>query len=95
MTTRDPEPRHRGGVILPEECWNWLRETADRDGSTRDDLLEGIVYLAMDAASTKPQEIHFCPNGCSPRMRSDPEGNWRCPTCSCVLVVTVLPAIKS
>jgi hypothetical protein len=40
---------HRGGITLPEECWAWLRETAHRDGSTRDDLLEGLVLLAMDA----------------------------------------------
>ena len=44
---------HRGGVTLPEECWAWLRQTADRDGFSRDDLLEGIVLLAMDADEAK------------------------------------------
>lgn len=43
------EDSHRGGVTLPEDCWAWLRATADRDGSTRDDLLEGLVRLYMDA----------------------------------------------
>lgn len=49
MIRPPPEASHRGGVTLPEDCWEWLRETADRDGSTRDDLLEGLVRLGMDA----------------------------------------------
>lgn len=41
--------RRRSGVTLPDECWDWLAEASQRDGSTRDDLLEGLVYLGMDA----------------------------------------------
>lgn len=88
---------HRGGVTLDDEVWEWLRETADRDGSTRDDLLEGLVLLAMDADQAKGSRApspQFCPNGCSPRMRRDADANFRCPTCGCVLVITVLPQIK-
>lgn len=51
--TADPATRHRGGITLPETCWEWLRATADRDGSTRDDLIEGLVLLAMDADAKK------------------------------------------
>jgi hypothetical protein len=46
-------PSHRGGVTLPDVCWDWLNETASHDGSSRDDLLEGIVLLAMDAAGVQ------------------------------------------
>lgn len=48
-----PEPSHRGGVTLPEDCWDWLQEICERDGSTRDDLLEGLVRLGMDADEAK------------------------------------------
>lgn len=41
-------PSHRGGVTLSDKCWSWLRVTADRDGTTRDHLLDGLVLLAMD-----------------------------------------------
>jgi hypothetical protein len=47
--------RHRGGVILSEDCWAWLRRIAHRDGGTRDDLLEGLVLLAMDEERDKAQ----------------------------------------
>lgn len=62
--------KHRGGVTLPDECWAWLRRTADRDRSTRDDLLEGIILNSMDedptercpacreARSGQPSHIH-------------------------------------
>lgn len=42
--------KHRGGIVLPEDCWEWLRTTADHDGSSRDDLIEGLVLLAMDGS---------------------------------------------
>jgi hypothetical protein len=40
-------------VTLPDECWDWLGRTAEHDGSSRDDLIEGLVLLAMDAAADK------------------------------------------
>jgi hypothetical protein len=45
-------PDHPGerriGVWLSEECIAWLDKTAERDQSTRSDLLDGLVLLAMD-----------------------------------------------
>jgi hypothetical protein len=38
----------RIGVVLPQDCIDWLERTASRDGSSRSDLLEGLVLLAMD-----------------------------------------------
>jgi hypothetical protein len=49
----DETVRYRSGVTLPAECWEWLAEVCQRDGSRRDDLLEGIVLLAMDADEQK------------------------------------------
>lgn len=49
VSARAPNTKHRGGVTLPDECWEWLRVTADRDGSSRDELIEGLVLLGMDA----------------------------------------------
>jgi hypothetical protein len=45
---RDHEGRRRSGVWLPDECWDWLGAVSARDGSSRSDLLEGLVLLAMD-----------------------------------------------
>lgn len=53
MVTR----KHRGGVTLPEDCWKWLRATADRDGETRDSLIEGLVLLAMDGEPPIPEQV--------------------------------------
>lgn len=53
MTTADAEGRLRRGVYLPEECWAWLEATAERDGTSRSDLLEGLVLLAMDDAEDR------------------------------------------
>lgn len=44
----DDDGRDRGAVYLPTECWDWLERTARRDGTSRSDLLEGLVLLAMD-----------------------------------------------
>lgn len=55
MTT-DAQGRERRGVYLPPECWAWLETTADADTPGRgergsiNDLLEGLVLLAMDRA---------------------------------------------
>lgn len=48
MSTRDGEDRDRRAVYLPDECWDWLEKTAEHDGVSRSDLLEGLVLLAMD-----------------------------------------------
>jgi hypothetical protein len=53
MTTEDAEGRQRKAVYLPEECWDWLEAVAERDGTSRSDLLEGLVLLAMDEASER------------------------------------------
>lgn len=54
MTTTDAEGRVRLAVYLPRECWDWLADTAARDGTSRSDLLEGLVLLAMDDAEGVP-----------------------------------------
>jgi hypothetical protein len=48
MGERDTEGRRRSGVWLPDECWDWLDATSRRDGTSRSDLMEGLVLLAMD-----------------------------------------------
>lgn len=53
MTTTDASGRQRRAVYLPEECWDWLEATAERDGTSRSDLLEGLVLLAMDEAEER------------------------------------------
>lgn len=49
MTT-DADGRERRGVYLAPALWAWLEATAERDGTSRNDLLEGLVMLAMDDA---------------------------------------------
>lgn len=49
----DAEGRIRKGVYLSPECWAWLEATAERDGTARSDLLEGLVLLAMDDAEER------------------------------------------
>lgn len=53
MATIDAEGRDRRGVYLPPDLWDWLDETAQRDGSSRSDLLEGLVLLARDRAAVR------------------------------------------
>jgi hypothetical protein len=51
VPTRDGEDRDRRAVYLPDECWDWLERTAEHDKSSRSDILEGLVLLAMDGDS--------------------------------------------
>jgi hypothetical protein len=44
---RDAEGRRRSGMWLPDECWEWL-DANKAEGFNRSDLLEGLIYLAMD-----------------------------------------------
>lgn len=53
---RDAEGRERRAVYLPPECWDWLEDQAAADRSSRSDLLEGIVLLAMDKAHDERPE---------------------------------------
>lgn len=46
----DAEGRLRKAVYLAPDLWAWLEATAARDGTSRSDLLEGLVMLAMDEA---------------------------------------------
>ena len=55
MTHRDHDGRRRSGVWLPDECWAWLDATAQRDGTSRSDLVEGLVLLAMDEDIAKQE----------------------------------------
>jgi hypothetical protein len=48
VSTTDPEGRIRKAVYLPRECWDWLEVRSGKDNSSRNDLLEGIILLAMD-----------------------------------------------
>lgn len=48
MAERDHDGRRRTGVWLSDDCWDWLEITSRRDGTSRSDLLEGLVLLAMD-----------------------------------------------
>jgi hypothetical protein len=44
----DAEGRERRAVYLAPACWAWLEAVAARDGTSRSDLLEGLVLIAMD-----------------------------------------------
>jgi metal-responsive CopG/Arc/MetJ family transcriptional regulator len=55
MGERDHDGRRRSGVWLPDECWNWLDATARRDGTSRSDLVEGLVLLGMDEDPNYPE----------------------------------------
>lgn len=50
VNDRDSQGRERRAVMLAPELWDWLELTAHHDGTSRSDLLEGLVLLAMDAA---------------------------------------------
>jgi hypothetical protein len=51
--TDDAQGRERRAVYLPAACWEWLEATAERDGTSRSDLLEGLVLLAMDESEAR------------------------------------------
>ena len=58
MTTSDAEGRSRRAVYLPDELWAWLETTAARDGTSRSDLLEGLVLLEIDHEEAKQLHHH-------------------------------------
>lgn len=42
---------------MSDQCWDWLGATAERDGSSRSDLLDGLVMLAMDADLKRAEDL--------------------------------------
>lgn len=52
--TMDAEGRERRAVYLPRELWDWLEATAAHDETSRSDLLEELILLAMDQAAGIP-----------------------------------------
>lgn len=53
-------PRRRSGVELPDEVWDWLDKTAAHDGTSRSDLVEGLVLLAMDREGYLASGAQLC-----------------------------------
>lgn len=51
------EGRVRLAVSLAPDLWDWLERTAAHDGTSRSDLLEGLVMLAMDEEQAKAAAI--------------------------------------
>ncbi len=49
----DSQGRLRRAVYLAPEAWEWLEATAESDETSRSDLLEGLVLLAMDRDSAR------------------------------------------